>query len=42
VAEGARITGLVSMRDIVAVVLDDKENVIAGLENIMMGSSFTS
>jgi len=42
VAEGARIIGLVSMRDIVEVVLEDKENVIAGLQNIMMGSSFTS
>jgi CBS domain-containing protein len=42
VAEGARIVGLVSMRDVVEVVLDDKENVIAGLQNIMMGSSFTS
>ncbi|MEI6874637.1 MAG: CBS domain-containing protein [Spirochaetota bacterium] len=42
VAEGAKIIGLVSMRDIVEEVLGDKENVIAGLQNIMMGSSFTS
>lgn len=42
VAEGAKIIGLVSMRDIVEEVLDNKENVIAGLQNIMMGSSFTS
>jgi CBS domain-containing protein len=42
VTEGTRIVGLVSMRDIVEVVLEDKENVIAGLENIMMGSTFTS
>jgi CBS domain-containing protein len=42
VADGPKIIGLVSMRDIVEVVLDDKENVIAGLTNIMMGSSFTS
>jgi len=42
VAEGTRIIGLVSMRDVVDLVLEDKENVIAGLQNIMMGSTFTS
>ncbi len=42
VTEGTRIVGLVSMRDVVGLVLEDKENVIAGLQNIMMGSSFTS
>lgn len=42
VAEGAKIVGLISMRDVVEEVLGDKENVIAGLQNIMMGSSFTS
>ena len=42
VTEGTKIVGLVSMRDVVGLVLEDKENVIAGLQNIMMGSSFTS
>ena len=42
VAEGTKIVGLVSMRDVVGLVLADKENVIAGLQNIMMGSAFTS
>ena len=42
VTEGSKIVGLVSMRDVVGLVLEDKENVIAGLQNIMMGSSFTS
>ena len=42
VTEGTKIVGLVSMRDVVGLVLEDKENVISGLQNIMMGSSFTS
>jgi CBS domain-containing protein len=42
VAEGVKIVGIVSMRDVVEAVLDDKEAVIAGLENFMMGSTFTS
>lgn len=42
VAEGGKIVGIVSIRDVVGLVLEDKENVIAGLQNIMMGSAFTS
>jgi CBS domain-containing protein len=42
VVEEERIVGLVSMRDVVQEVLENKENIIAGLENYIMGSSFAT
>lgn len=42
VVEGDHLIGLVSMRDVMAVVLENKESEIRGLENYIMGSGFQS
>lgn len=40
VVEKEQLMGLVSMRDVLAAVLDDKDIEIRGLENYIMGSGF--
>lgn len=40
VVEHDQLIGLVSMRDVMAVVLENKESEIRGLENYIMGSGF--
>jgi CBS domain-containing protein len=40
VVEKEQLMGLVSMRDVMAAVLDDKDIEIRGLENYIMGSGF--
>jgi CBS domain-containing protein len=40
VVEKEQLLGLVSMRDVMAAVLDDKDIEIRGLENYIMGSGF--
>lgn len=40
VVEKEQLVGLVSMRDVMAAVLDDKDIEIRGLENYIMGSGF--
>ncbi|MCQ3938839.1 MAG: histidine kinase [Chloroflexi bacterium] len=42
VVENDQLVGLVSMRDVMAVVLENKESEIRGLENYIMGSGFQS
>lgn len=42
VVENDQLIGLVSMRDVMAVVLENKESEIRGLENYIMGSGFQS
>jgi len=42
VVENDHLVGLVSMRDVMSSVLDDKEIEIRGLENYIMGSGFQS
>jgi CBS domain-containing protein len=42
VVEKDQLAGLVSMRDVMSAVLDDKEIEIRGLENYIMGSGFQS
>ena len=40
VVEHDQLVGLVSMRDVMAVVLENKQSEIRGLENYIMGSGF--
>lgn len=40
VVEHDQLVGLVSMRDVMAVVIENKESEIRGLENYIMGSGF--
>lgn len=42
VVEKEHLVGLVSMRDVMMAVLDNKESEIRGLENYIMGSGFQS
>jgi CBS domain-containing protein len=42
VVENDQLVGLVSMRDVMSAVLDEKEFEIRGLENYIMGSGFQS
>jgi len=42
VVDNDHLVGLVSMRDVMAAVLDDKDIEIRGLENYIMGSGFQS
>jgi len=42
VVEKDQLVGLVSMRDVISAVLDDKDIEIRGLENYIMGSGFQS
>ncbi|NOH02534.1 MAG: CBS domain-containing protein [Chloroflexi bacterium] len=42
VVENDQLVGLVSMRDVMAVVLENKDSEIRGLENYIMGSGFQS
>lgn len=42
VVENDQLVGLVSMRDVMAVMLENKQSEIRGLENYIMGSGFQS
>ncbi len=42
VVENDQLVGLVSMRDVMFAVIENKENEIRGLENYIMGSGFQS
>jgi len=42
VVEKDRLIGLVSMRDVIEILLDDKESIIKGLENYILGSGFAT
>ena len=42
VVENEHLVGLVSMRDVMFAVIENKENEIRGLENYIMGSGFQS
>ncbi|MGC8856985.1 MAG: CBS domain-containing protein [Anaerolineae bacterium] len=42
VVEKDKLIGLVSMRDVVEILLDDKESIIKGLENYILGSGFAT
>jgi len=42
VVENDKLVGLVSMRDVVAVLMADRESTIKGLENYMLGSGFAT
>jgi CBS domain-containing protein len=40
VVDGERVTGILSMRDVMETVLKERESEIVGLENYIIGSSF--
>ncbi|GAB4504880.1 MAG: CBS domain-containing protein [Anaerolineales bacterium] len=42
VVENDKLVGLVSMRDVVAVLIADRESTIKGLENYILGSGFAT
>lgn len=42
VVEKDKLIGLVSMRDVIEILLDDKESIIKGLENYILGSGFAT
>ncbi len=42
VVENDKLVGLVSMRDVVAVLMADRESTIKGLENYILGSGFAT
>ena len=42
VVEHDKLIGLVSMRDVVAVLMEDRESTIKGLENYILGSGFAT
>lgn len=42
VVEEGKLIGLVSMRDVVAVLMADRESTIKGLENYILGSGFST
>ena len=42
VVENDKLIGLVSMRDVVVVLMDDRESTIKGLENYILGSGFVT
>lgn len=42
VVEKDKLVGLVSMRDVIEILLDDKESAIKGLENYILGSGFAT
>jgi len=42
VVENDKLIGLVSMRDVVAVIMADRESTIKGLENYILGSGFAT